>query len=180
MKDRGRKQHVVQLLGVEWPESSPVTRGELLSDAPGRAGSAAAAAGAPPRHAWPTAVAAEVGAGSGALPRSTPIPRRPKRRVKPIRRYSPSGSAMSRQTLTEVPEAKLDEETSMVSADVLARTPDETFDTLPFRHPRVPRALQGPCLSDVLHFHFQIRRCNAGNVLLSRPRRLGRTHESAP
>ena len=60
---------------------------------------------------------------------STPIPSRPKRRVKPIRRYSPSGSAMSRQTLTEISEAKLDEETSMVSADVSARTPDETFDT---------------------------------------------------
>jgi len=39
-----------------------------LSDAPGRAGSAAAA-GAPSRRAWPTAAAAEVGAGSGALPR---------------------------------------------------------------------------------------------------------------
>ena len=60
---------------------------------------------------------------------STPIPSRPKWRVKPIRRYSPSGSAMSRQTLTEISEAKLDEETSMVSADVSARTPDETFDT---------------------------------------------------
>ena len=39
-----------------------------MSDAPGRAGSAAAA-GAPSRRAWPTAAAAEVGAGSGALPR---------------------------------------------------------------------------------------------------------------
>jgi len=39
----------------------------LLSDAPGRAGSAAAA-GAPSRRACPTAAAAEVGAGSGALP----------------------------------------------------------------------------------------------------------------
>ena len=59
----------------------------------------------------------------------TPIPSRPKRNVKPIRRYSPSGSAMPRQTLTEISEAKLDEETSMVSADVSARTPDEIFDT---------------------------------------------------
>ena len=42
-----RKSSVaVQLLGVERPESSPATRGKLLSDAPGRAGSAAAA-GAP-------------------------------------------------------------------------------------------------------------------------------------
>ena len=51
--------------------------------------------------------------------------RPPKRNVKPIRRYSPSGSAMSRQTLTEISEAKLDEETSMVSADVSARTPSK-------------------------------------------------------
>ena len=62
------EQHVVQLLRVERPDSSPVRRGKLSSDAPGRAGSAAAA-GAPSRRAWPTAAAAEVGAGSGALPR---------------------------------------------------------------------------------------------------------------
>ena len=60
--------HVVQLLGVERPDSSPATRGKLPSDAPGRAGSAAAA-GAPPRRAWPTAAAAEVGAGSEQTPR---------------------------------------------------------------------------------------------------------------
>ena len=62
------EQHVVQLLGVQRPDSSPASRGKLPSDAPGRAGSAAAA-GAPSRRAWPTAAAAEVGAGSGALPR---------------------------------------------------------------------------------------------------------------
>jgi len=61
------EQHVVQLLGVERPDSSPASRRKLPSDAPGRAGSAAAA-GAPSRRAWPTAAAAEVGAGSGALP----------------------------------------------------------------------------------------------------------------
>ena len=57
----------MQLLGVERPDSSPASRETLLSDAPGRAGSATAA-GAPSRRAWPTAAAAEVGAGSGALP----------------------------------------------------------------------------------------------------------------
>ena len=62
------EQHVVQLLGVQRPDSSPARRGKLPSDAPGRAVSAAAA-GAPSRRAWPTAAAAEVGAGSGALPR---------------------------------------------------------------------------------------------------------------
>ena len=62
------EQHVVQLLGVERPDSSPASRRKLPSDAPGRAGSAPAA-GAPSRRAWPTAAAAEVGAGSGALPR---------------------------------------------------------------------------------------------------------------
>ena len=58
----------MQLLGVERPDSSPASCRKLSSDAPGRAGSAAAA-GAPSRRAWPTAAAAEVGAGSGALPR---------------------------------------------------------------------------------------------------------------
>ena len=62
------EQHVVQLLGVDRPDSSPASCRKLPSDAPGRAGSAAAA-GAPSRRAWPTAAAAEVGAGSGALPR---------------------------------------------------------------------------------------------------------------
>ena len=62
------EQHVVQLLGVQRPDSSPASRRKLPSDAPGRAVSAAAA-GAPSRRAWPTAAAAEVGAGSGALPR---------------------------------------------------------------------------------------------------------------
>ena len=62
------EQHVVQLLTVERPDSSSVRCGRLLSDAPGRAGSAAAA-GAPSRRACPTAAAAEVGASSGALPR---------------------------------------------------------------------------------------------------------------
>ena len=61
------EQHVVQLLGAQRPDSSPASRRKLPSDAPGRAGSAAAA-GAPSRRAWPTAAAAEVGAGSGALP----------------------------------------------------------------------------------------------------------------
>ena len=69
LKDRGRKSSVgVQLLSVERPDSSPASRRKLPSDAPGRPGSAAAA-GAPSRRAWPTAAAAEVGAGSGALPR---------------------------------------------------------------------------------------------------------------
>ena len=69
LKDRGRKSSVVvQLLGVARPDRSPVSRRRLLSDGPGRAGSAAAA-GAPSRRAWPTAAVAEVGAGSGALPR---------------------------------------------------------------------------------------------------------------
>ena len=75
---------------------------------------------------------------------STPVPSRPKRNVKPIQRYSPSGSAMSRQTLTEISEAKLDEETSMVSADVSARTPDETFDT-PRSEPSQAAAPSVPC-----------------------------------
>ena len=67
LKDRGRKSSVVVQL-LERPDSSPASRRKLPSDAPGRAGSAPAA-GAPSRRAWPTAAAAEVGAGSGALPR---------------------------------------------------------------------------------------------------------------
>ena len=47
----------------------------------------------------------------GVLERSvrihTPLPSRPKRRVNPVQRYSPSGSAMSPQTLTSISEARL-------------------------------------------------------------------------
>ena len=62
---RGRRW-VPQTRG-ERPDGSPASRGKRPSDAPGRAGSAAAA-GAPSRRASPTAAAAAVGAGSGALP----------------------------------------------------------------------------------------------------------------
>ena len=69
----------------------------------------------------------------GVLERSvrvhTPLPGRPKRRVKPIQRYSPSGSAMSPQTLTSISEARLEQSTSLLSADVSERSVDDSFDT---------------------------------------------------
>ena len=59
----------------------------------------------------------------------TPLPARPKRRVKPVHRYSPSGSAMTPQTLTSISEARLEQSTSLLSADVSARSADDSFDT---------------------------------------------------
>ena len=55
----------------------------------------------------------------------TPLPARPKRRVKPVQRYSPSGSAMTPQTLTSISEARLEQSTSLLSPDVSARSADD-------------------------------------------------------
>ena len=60
---------------------------------------------------------------------NTPMPSRPRRRVQPIQRYSPSGSAMSPQTLTSISEARLEQSTSLLSADVSARSADASFST---------------------------------------------------
>ena len=75
------EQHVVQLLGVDRPDSSPVRCGELPSEAPGRAGSAAAA-GAPSRCA--SRLAAHGGAEAGRLERGGVVGQR--RRERPSRR----------------------------------------------------------------------------------------------
>ena len=79
-----------------------------------------------------TCTPAKYGEG-GVLERSvrvhTPLPCRPKRRVNPIQRYSPSGSAMSPQTLTSISEARLEQSTSLLSADVSERSADDSFDT---------------------------------------------------
>ena len=73
------------------------------------------------------------GGEGGVLERSvrihTPLPSRPKRRVNPVQRYSPSGSAMSPQTLTSISEARLEQSTSLLSTDVSERSVDDSFDT---------------------------------------------------